>query len=89
MNTIRFANGEVHDCSFISTHRDGEVNKVVIALVDVSFSEAADIFSDPRRTSEMICGNLLMVDYIEPVMLGVQPYGIQAVLKGGYNERIN
>lgn len=84
MDTIKFANGEVHSCTFCSTIPDGTA---FIALDDVSFAEAAAIFSDPDKTSEMEWGNYRLVGYTQLVMLGVQPYGIQAALKGGHDER--
>ena len=87
MDTIKFANGEIHDCSFLSTIPYGDTKQAIIALSDVGFPQAAAIFADENRTREMEYGVYRLVDYTELVMLGVQPYGIQAVLKGGHDER--
>lgn len=86
MDTIKFANGAVYDCSFLSTIPDGTA---FIALTGVDFAQAAQIFADASMTSEMKYANYRLVGYTELVMLGVQPYGIQAVLKGGHDERIS
>lgn len=83
MDTIRFANGEVHSCSFCAT-TPGEA---IIALDDADFAQAAAIFADADKTGEMQYGDMRLVGYTQLVMLGIQPYGIQAVLRGGYNER--
>lgn len=83
MDTIRFANGEVHSCSFCATTPD----EAIIALDDVDFAQAAATFSDANKTSEMQFGDVRLVGYTQLVMLGIQPYGIQAVLRGGHNER--
>lgn len=85
MDTIKFANGAVYDCSFLSTIPDGTA---FIALSGVDFSQVAQIFSNPSMTREMEYGENRLVGYTTLVMLGVQPYGIQAVLKGGHDERI-
>lgn len=85
MDTIKFANGAVYDCSFLSTIPDGTA---FIALSGVDFSQVAQIFSNPSMTCEMEYGENRLVGYTTLVMLGVQPYGIQAVLKGGHDERI-
>ena len=87
MDTIKFANGETHDCSFLSTIPDGATFTAFIALSDVDFATAASIFADENKTSRMEWGNFALVGYTNLVMLGVQPYGIQAVLKGGHDER--
>ena len=86
MDTIKFANGVTHDCSFLSTiPSDG--GKAFIALSDVSFSEAALLFSDEEAISEMEWGNYRLVGYTTLEGLYVQPYGIQAILKGGHDEQ--
>lgn len=86
MDTIKFANGAVYDCSFLSTIPDGTA---FVALSGVDFAQAAQIFADASMTREMEYANYRLVGYTELVMLGVQPYGIQAVLKGGHDERIS
>lgn len=85
MDTIKFANGAVYDCSFLSTIPDGSKHTAFIALSGVSFAEAAAIFSDPEMTREMECGSYRLMDYTELRGVNVQPYGIQAVLAGGYD----
>lgn len=87
MDIIKFANGETHECSYLSTIPDGNANIAFIALADVSFAEAAAIFADSEKTSRIEFGNTILIDYTELSMISVQPYGIQAVLKGGHNER--
>lgn len=83
MDRIKFANGEVHSCSFLSTAD----STAFIALEDVDFATAAAIFADAEKTREIEWGDYLLIGYTNLVMLGVQPYGIQAVLKGGHDER--
>lgn len=85
MDTVKFANGAVYDCSFLSTIPD---STAFVALTGVDFAQAAQIFSNPGMTREMEYGENRLVGYTDLVMLGVQPYGIQAVLKGGHDERI-
>ena len=85
--TIKFANGEEHSCSFLSTIPEGGGMRAYIALDDVTFAEAARIFSDPEMTSEMLYGPYRLVDYTTIVYVNVQPYGIQAALTGGHDER--
>lgn len=87
MDTIKFANGETHDCSFFGTAPSDDVSTAIIALADVDFAQAASIFSDASKTSTIEIGEYRLIDYTNLVMLGVQPYGIQAVLKGGHDER--
>lgn len=89
MSTIKFTNGAVYDCTFLSTIPDGDTHTAFIALDGVSFSEAAQIFSNENMTREMEYGAYRLVGYTNLVSLGVQPYGIQAVLKGGHDERIS
>lgn len=88
MDTIKFANGAVYDCSFLSTIPDGNTHKAFIALSGVSFAEAAAIFSDPEMTREMEWGAYRLMDYTELRGVIVQPYGIQAVLTGGYDVQL-
>lgn len=89
MDTIKFANGEVHNCSFLSTVPQGATNTAYIALDDVDFATAAAIFSDPEKTETMKYSEYRLVGYTNLNGLYVQPYGIQAVLTGGHDERIS
>ena len=88
MDTIKFANGEVHSCSFLSTIPENDTMRAFIALSDVDFATAAQIFSDPEKTETMKYGEYRLVGYTNLNGLYVQPYGIQAVLTGGHDERI-
>lgn len=83
MGNITFANGAVYSCSFLSTV-DGTA---FVALDDVSFAEAAVIFADENMTRDMEWGEYRLIGYTQLMGLYVQPYGIQAVLKGGHDER--
>lgn len=87
MDTIKFADGETRECSFLSTIPDGNTNTAFIALPDVDFATATAIFANPGKTARMEYGDYILVDYTNLVMIGVQPYGIQAVIKGGHDER--
>jgi hypothetical protein len=86
MDTIRFANGASYHTTFVVTNP--AESRARVALADISFAEAAAIFSNPEMTQEMRFGNLLMVGYTNLTDLCVRPYGIQAVLKGGHDEQI-
>ena len=88
MDTIKFANGAVYECSFLSTIPDGN-GTAYIALSGVDFVQAAQIFADTEMTREMQYGSYRLVGYTELVLIVVQPYGIQAMLKGGHDERID
>lgn len=88
METIRFANGAVYDCSHLATINDNGTMKAFIALNGVSFAEAAQIFSDENMTREMEWANYRLVGYTQLVAISVQTYGIQALLTGGHDERI-
>ncbi len=89
MDTIKFANGAVYDCSFFSTIPNGNTMQAIIALDGVSFAEAAAIFSNENMTREMEWGQYRLVGYTTLQGVYVQPYGIQAVLNGGHDERID
>lgn len=89
MNIIKFANGAVYDCSFLSTIPNGSENEAIIALADVDFPTAATVFSDKNMTSAIEWGSYRLVGYTNLIAVCVQPYGIQAVLRGGHDERIN
>ena len=88
MDNIKFANGAVYDCAFLSTIPDGNTHTAFIALSGVSFAEVASIFSDENMTREMEWGGYRLIGYTQLQGVYVQPYGIQAVLKGGHDERI-
>lgn len=88
MATIKFANGEMHECSYHGSVQDGSVRKAMIAITDSDFLQVAKLFTDTEKTAEMECDNVRMIGYTELIMIGVQPYGIQAVLRGGHDERI-
>lgn len=85
MSIIKFANGERHECSLCVTNN----GSAYVALADVDFAQAASIFSDLRKTSEMEYSNYRLIGYTTLQALSVQPYGIQAALKGGHDERIS
>lgn len=89
METIKFANGEVHNCTFMSTIPIGGSMRAIIAIDDVDFAQAAAIFSDTNKTATMEWGSYRLVGYTNLITVGVQPYGIQAILRGGHDERIN
>lgn len=84
---ITFANGEKHECSFAVTNPVEQ--SAFFALADVDFAGAARIFSDPEMTSTMETATRRFIGYTSLQMLYVQPYGIQAILKGGHDESIN
>lgn len=86
MDTIKFANGAVHSCSFLATTPNDQT--AYIALDDVTFAEAAALFSDENATETMEYNNFVLIGYTSLQGLLSQPYGIQAILKGGYDERI-
>jgi hypothetical protein len=88
VDTIKFANGAVYDCSFLSTIPEGSKHTAFIALSGVSFAEAAAIFSNPEMTREMEWGSYRLIDYTELRSVSVQPYGAQAVLTGGYDVQL-
>lgn len=83
MDELKFANGAVYDCSFLSVLPEG---RAYIALSGVSFVEAAAIFTDPAMTSEIKCQEHKLIGFTELVSLYPQPYGIQALLRGGHIE---
>lgn len=80
MQTIKFSNGSTYNCSFCATIPDGTA---FIALDGVTWAQAAQVFSNPNNTRRMEYANYIMTGFTELVDLGKQPYGIQAVLKGG------
>lgn len=80
MDKIKIANGASYNCSFCATIPDGTA---FVALDTDDFSKAAQIFGNPNNTRRMEYGNYILTGFTELVDLGKQPYGIQAVLKGG------
>ena len=83
MQTIKFADGTVYRCTFCATDGNGSA---FIALDAVTFPEAAAIFSDENMTSVMEWASYRLVGYTQLVSINVQPYGIQAMLRGGHDE---
>lgn len=79
METITFANGETHNCTFFASIP----NEAYVAIDDVSFAEAAAIFSNPEKTDRMTYGSRVFTGFTTIVAVAVQPYGTQAVLRGG------
>lgn len=79
METITFANGEQHNCTFFASTPD----TAYVAIDDVGFAAAAAVFSDPTKTARMEYGSRVMVGFTTLVAVAVQPYGTQAVLRGG------
>lgn len=63
--------------------------QAIIAIDDADFAQAAAIFSDAEKTAIMEWGLYRLVGYTRLVSLSIHPYGIQAVLKGGHDERIS
>lgn len=80
MDKIKFANGEIHDCTFCAS----TATDAFFAIDDVSFAQAAAIFSDTTKTARIECGDKAYIGYTTLVALAVQPYGSQAVLRGGH-----
>ena len=87
MDRIKFANGAVHSCSYLSTIPNQRM--AFIALDDVTFGEAAEIFSNPSMTEEMEWNNYILHGYTELLYVMKESYGYKACLQGGYDERIN
>lgn len=79
MDYITFANGDQYECPFcaVNTH-DGIA---FVALANVTFAEAARIFSDPTKTAEFEYAGTTHTGFTELETVYVQPYGIQAMLK--------
>lgn len=85
MDTIKFANGAVHECSLCATIPDRQM--AYIALSDVTFVEAAAIFSDPDMTEEMEYADYRLVGYTHLDYVMQESFGIKACLTGGHDER--
>lgn len=79
METVKFANGETHNCTFFASI-PGEA---FVAIDDVDFAAAAAVFSDPEKTKRIEYGKRVFVNFTQLVAVAVQPYGTQAVLRGG------
>lgn len=84
MDKIKFADGTEYDCSFCATIPDN----AYIALANVDFPTVAAVFSDTTKTARMEYGNNVLVGFTTLIAVGVQPYGIQAVLRGGTVQEI-
>lgn len=80
MDKIKFANGEEHSCTFCSTIPPTDA---FIAVDDIGFAEAASLFSDPSKTNRIEFADRVLTGYTRCFNLSVQPYGVQAALRGG------
>ena len=85
MDTIKFANGEIHSCPHLVPNPDMQM--LFVALDDVSFAEASAIFSDENKTKEMEWGAYRFIGYSELLYVKREDYGYKACLKGGYYEQ--
>lgn len=85
MDQIKFANGQVYDCSYIATLP--EQHMAFVAVDGVTFAEAAAIFSDPNMTSEMQINDWILYDYTDLQYVMKESYGFKACLTGGHEER--
>ena len=85
MDTIKFANGAVYDCSYLAT--DGQGTAWII-LDGLNITESAAIFSNPEMTREMEWGTYRLVDYTDLVFVMVDQNGVKCGLKGGHDEQI-
>ena len=85
MDTIKFANGLVCDCPYLSTLPQDKI--AFVAVSGVTFAEAAAIFSNPDMTQEITYGDWILHDYTELRYMMTESYGIKACLVGGYDER--
>ena len=85
MDTIKFANGAVHECSLCATIP--EMQMAYVALSDVTFVEAAAIFSDPDMTEIMEYSNYRLVGYTNLKHIMNESFGVKACLTGGHDER--
>lgn len=84
MDTIKFADGTVYDCPFCATIPD----YAYIALANADFPTVAAVFSDAEKTARMEYGTSVLVGFTTLISVNVQPYGIQAVLRGGTVQEI-
>lgn len=84
MATIKFANGEVHECAGVAPFPPD--NTIFVALKGVNAVQAAVIFSDVEKVSVMEFGNRRYVGYTELRSIGIREDYIEAALKGGHDE---
>lgn len=84
MDKIKFADASEYDCPFCATTAD----TAYVALAGVNFATAATIFSDAEKTARMVYGKHALVGFTDLLSVNVQPYGIQAVLRGGTVQEI-
>lgn len=80
MDKIKFANGSTYDCISCTATPAGTA---FITLGGVTWSQAAQIFSNESNTRTIEYANRVLNGFTELVDLGKQPNGIQAILKGG------
>lgn len=85
MDKIKMANGASYDCTFCSAIP----GMAFVAIPGNDFARAAQIFGTASNTRRMEYGRYVMTGFTELVDLNVQPYGIQATLKGGTVTEIN
>ncbi len=81
--TIIFANGEAHHCSLCTTITEQQM--AFIAIDDVTFAEAASIFSNPEMTSGMTYGNHYLKGYTNLLYVMQESFGTKACLTGGHD----
>ena len=84
MDTIKFADNSVYDCPFCATTAD----TAYVALSGVNFATTAAIFANTEKTARMEYGQHALVGFTDLLSVNVQPYGIQAVLRGGTVQEI-
>ena len=84
MDKIKFADGSEYDCPFCATIPDN----AYIALANVDFPTVAAVFSDTTKTRRIEYGNTVLLGFTTLLSVNVQPYGIQAVLRGGTVQEI-
>lgn len=84
MEIIKFANGETHNCTFFASTPDA----AYVAIDDVDFPTAAAIFADQNKTNRIEYGKRALIGFTQLVAVMVQPYGTQAVLRGGHEQPI-
>ena len=88
MDTIKFANGAVYNCAFLSTGPISGIMQAHITLSDVTFVEAAEIFSNTDMIYEMEWGQYRLVGYTTLLGISIVNDGVMAVLRGGHDELI-
>ena len=85
MDTIKFANGAVYNCTMCATIPNMQM--AYVALGDVSFADAAAIFSDPEMTEVMEYSDYRLVGYTKLSYVMQESFGVKACLTGGHDER--